>query len=491
MNFKLSHIAAASAVAFVASSAVAGPISPNVDPAQYTTGTTDIYLAGSSAVDLALTKFIANSCNPSTLDTYRTDSGGKTYYLWTCQTNNTAPSFVLPSGNTKIAIHKNTNSSSDGTKLVENGAAAALFLQVSDLAACSVSPSVVPATATIPSYNVFGCGNFAGTLSHTVRFGFSDSEPAQYDSANAGQLKSAYPLTIIFGIPVTQNVRDALQAAQGLTVGDESEANMPSLTSTQINSIYTGRFSSWANLGITIAGTDNSIYRVQRSGGSGTTRAFDATFIRDNCVPGLTPMGAATALATATLATQCVSGATKALQAGTSDDVASCLNNFASTGNAGAIAYLSTDYQPAAADGYRWIKIDGYAPKLLNVADGKWNDWSEESLNYNLATPLATGSDDLGFYNTIKATSASATLISEIAKNLPQSTSGQWTGGVMGALPGAKNAAGWGLAAGTTVSLPRTDATMLALPANTSTRATSTGYNLCAMPAVASGFAAH
>jgi len=497
MTFKLSHVATAAAAAVIASSAVAGPTSPNVDPAQYLTGTTDIYLAGSSAVDLALTKFIANSCQASTLDTYRTDSGGKTYYLWTCETNNTAPNFVLPSGNTKIAIHKYTNSSSDGTKLVENGAAAAPYLQVADIQAnCNASPNVVPATSTIPSYNTYACGNFVGTQSHAVRFGFSDAEPSQFDAANAAQLTSAYPLTIIFGIPVTVNVRNALQASQSLSVGDESEANMPSLTTSQINAIFLGRFSSWSQVGITLPGSDNSIYRVARGSGSGTTRAFDVTFIGDFCIPGTTSLPTLPALSTATLTTQCAVGvATKGLTAGTSDDVAACLNSFQSTStgsaNAGAIGYLSTDYQPQTGDGYRWIKIDGFAPKMLNVADGKWKDWSEESINFNKATPLTVGgvaTDDQGFYNAIKATSASAALFSEIANNLPQATSGLWTGGVMGALPGAKNGAGFGLAAGTTVNLPRTDATMLALPANPATRATTSGYNLCNIPVIATGF---
>ena len=267
MTFKLSHIATAAAVALIATSAIADPVSPFHPVSDYAGGTangvTDIYLAGSSAVDLALTKFIANSCNPNSLDTYRTDAAGKTYYLWTCQTSNNAANgnFVLSSGNTKIAIHKNTNSSSDGVNGVANGAAPLAFLQTSDLtgpSACPVSPTLVAATSTIPAYNVYTCGTSAGsagvgTLSQVTRFGFSDSEPKQFNSAVATQLTSAYPLTIVFGVPVTLNVRNALQTAQGLTSGDESEAGMPSLTSAQLAQIYTNAaFTSWSNLGINV-----------------------------------------------------------------------------------------------------------------------------------------------------------------------------------------------------------------------------------------------
>ncbi len=504
MTFKLSHIAAATVAAVIASSALADPQTPNRPLANYVSGAgvTDVYIAGSSAVDLALTKFIANSCNANTLDTYRTDAGGKTYYLWTCETSNVAANgnFVLSSGNTKIAIHKNTNSSSDGVNGVANGAAALQFLQVSDLTAatdCSIPPQVVSATATIPSYNEYVCGTSAGnagvgSLAQVTRFGFSDSEPKQFNSAVASQLTSAYPLTIVFGVPVTKVLRDALQTSQGLTAGDESEAGMPSLTSAQLNQIYTGNFTSWSNLGVTLPGADNSVYLVRRSGGSGTTRAFDATFIGDICIPTATVITPASTLVTTTIATQCNSaanGGTKKLQAGTSDDMAACLSSFSQNGAVGAIGYLSTDYTPGTADGYRWIKVDGYAPKLLNVVDGKWKDWSEEALNYNKATPLA--GDDASFYATIKATSSNASLLTQIAQNLPQTTSGMWTGGVLGALPNKQNVTGWGLAAGSSLTVPRTDASVLAYPANAATRANSTsGYNLCNVPAPALGYAA-
>ena len=507
MTFKLSHIALAVGLGCVASAVLANPTTPNRNPANYTSGTSDVYVAGSSAVDLALTKFIANTCAAGTLDTYRSDAGGRTFYLWTCETAAGA-NFNLTSGNTKIAIHKNTNSSADGTNLVDDAGGTLAFMQPADLTAnagaCAVAPTVVPATATIPTYNAYNCGTTIGTAGapqavHTVTFGFSDSEPAQFNSAVASQLTSVYPLTIVFGVPVTKNVRDLLQTSQGLTAGDESEAGMPSLTTAQLNSIFTARFTSWSSLGITVPG-DNKIYLVRRSAGSGTTRAFDVNFVTDFCVPGATPLATATTLVTSTISTQCKgtgAGGTQKLQAGTSDDMANCLSSFQG-GSVGAIGYLSTDYTPATADGYRWVKVDGYSPKLLNVADGKWRDWSEESLNYNANTGIAN--DDLAFYNAIQVTSNSGVLMSEIAQNLPQTTSGQWTGGVMGALPSRLNGGNaWGVpttglnGVGATVNVlavPRTDAEILSYPANPATRGTSGGYKLCALPQPASGYQA-
>ena len=488
MTFKLSLVAAALAV--TGSAAFANPVSPFVAPSAYTAGTTDIYLSGSSAVDLALTKFIANTCIANTLDTYRTDAGGKTYYLWTCSTA-VGANFGLAS-NTKIAIHKNTNSSTDGVVAVASNTALQ-YLTVGDLTAagtsCAVSPTNVAATSTIPSYNVFSCGTTAGNsgtpqTTHTSRFGFADSEPKQFSATAASSLTTVYPLTIVFGVPVSKNVRNALQASQGLTVGGEAEADMPNLSSSQINAIFTGTFTSWSDLGVSVA-SDNAIYVVRRSNGSGTTRAFDVTFIGDFCTPGANAIVTAPALSTATIPAQCnslASGGAQYLQAGTSDDMAACLGSFQSNGNVGAIGYLSTDYTPGTSDNYRWVKVDGYAPKLLNVANGTWKDWSEESLNYNKVPTLA--GDEKAFYNAIKATSTNGGLMSEIAKNLPQTTSGLWTGGVMGALP----ASGWGLAAGASLS-GRTDASILAYPANPATR-NNGGQNLCNVPQPVSGFVA-
>ena len=305
------------------------------------------------------------------------------------------------------------------------------------------------------------------------------------------QLTSSYPVTIVMGIPVTKNVRDALQASQGLG-NDETEANMPSLSTAQVNSILTGNFTAWSDLGITLpGGGDQTIYVGRRSAGSGTTRTIDETFVGSNCVPGVTPLLGGTGLssiATSAIPAQCTStaaGGSTLNQLGTSDDMASCLSSYQTNG-VGAIGYLSTDYTPATADGYRWIKVDGYAPKQLNVANGTWKAWSEESLNYNKATPL-TG-DDAKFYAAIKTTSANGELLSELGQNLRQTTSGGWVGGVMGALPGRGNNGSYGLAAGASLTAVRTDASVLAYPANPATRNISGTYNLCVIPLPASGY---
>jgi hypothetical protein len=490
MKFALKQIASAAALVAVSSAAFA--VTSNYPVSDYSTGTTDIYLAGSSAVDLALEKWIANNCSDNSLDSYRSDAAGKTYYLWTCKTDNASPHYILGSGNSKIAIHKNTNSSSDGVNGVVDSAAALAYLQVSDLSSLSgCTSATVASTATISAYNQFICGTTVGTAglgtaSVVANFGFADAEPAQFNAAKASQLTTAFPFSLIQGITVTTNLRNALQTQQGLTAGSETLANMPSISSATLNAIYTGRDTTLASLGLSSSLSDNKLYLLRRSNGSGTTRSFESRIVGNLCNSGLAAMTSATTLVTSTISTQCNlvgSGGTQKLQAGTSDDLVSCMNSL-NTNGAYGVGYLTTDYTPVSGDGYRWLKIDGYTPSLKNVADGNYKIWSELSVNYNKATALTT--DQTAFYNSIKNASASATQMSEVVLNLGQKTDGTnttWTGGIIGAFINNKNASGWGLSITSTLAVAnRTDAAMLLNPANPLSRATTTGYNLCANP---------
>ncbi|MEY8688791.1 MAG: hypothetical protein AB9M53_02770 [Leptothrix sp. (in: b-proteobacteria)] len=511
MQFTATRIAAAAALALVATASVAAPNRPLTN---YTTGTADVYMAGSSAVDLALVKFVANACNPNTVDVYRSDAGVRTSYLMTCETDAANGGFALPSGATKLAIHKNTNSSSDGVATVLNTATTVNYLQVSDIASTAGCTEVtVASTAGIAAYQLFTCGTTVGTAGAgtlvssatstagtlLTHFGFSDSEPLQYTTtANALQLRSGYPFDLIFGIPVSKNLRDALQTQQGKTVGSEIEADMPSLTHSQINAIFTGKYLNWTDaLGVTIPGNDN-IYKLRRSNGSGTTRIFNATFVGEFCTPGVLGTSVAT-VSPVTPTTECLPtaaiGATGGtLQMATSDDMASCISTFNGAG-AAAIGHLSTDYQPQAADGYRFVKVDGYAPTVLNVIDGKYKMWSELSMNYNngrMATgitgtsPVAANNDAGAVFNRFKAASANAAFLSEVIGGLTQA--GGWVGGLTGAAPNALTGnAGFGLPAGASLLTPRTAASVLAYPANPLTRVSQGRVNLCvpAVPSVA------
>jgi hypothetical protein len=112
-------------------------------------------------------------------------------------------------------------------------------------------------------------------------------------------------------------------------------------------------------------------------------------------------------------------------------------------------------------------------------------------MNYNTATYPSGPTGDVGsFYGAVKATSANITLLSELSQNLTQTTSGQWTGAILSAIKSGKQASGWGVTPSAAyLSSNRTDASVLAYPANPMTHQISSGYSLCAQPYPASGYA--
>jgi ABC-type phosphate transport system substrate-binding protein len=497
MKFALSHIACAAGLAVIATSSFATPSGVNRPIANYTSNTTDVYLAGSSAVDVALTKFFDKACDAGTLDTYRSDAGVKTYYLWTCETT-TASGFALASGHTKIAIHKNTNSSSDGVGLLsDTTGATVLYLKVADLTSCNVAATQVAASSGLSAYTQSTCGTAAGNAGagtdlQQPNFGFADSEPAQFNTAVAGQLTAAYPFGIVFGVVVSKNVRDVLQNQQFGVTNDETIDHVPSLSSAQINAIYTGGDTLWSQaIGTATTGvfSENPIYVVRRGDGSGSNRAFNSSFVGEFCTPGLPAMVKSTPVANTNIvtpSTECVSSTTsRRKQAATSDDMIACVAQY-NTAGIGSIGYVSTDYQPVAGDGYRFIKVDGYLPTQLNVVDGKYKVWSEEALTYN--TGRGIPGDLASFYARFQTASNDAAYLSAVSQGLTQPLGG-WTGGLLGSQPNNQNGSNaWGLPVAGSLAVPRTDASLIANPANPLSRALSTGYNLCSQPTPARGY---
>jgi ABC-type phosphate transport system substrate-binding protein len=537
MRFNLHKVAVAATLAAAGASAFAASNKPITN---YNTTTTDIYLTGSSAVDAALVKFIANACDTNTMDAYRSDVGTRTHYLWTCESagGTSGGTFGLPT--TKIAIHKNTGSSAEGTTCFQTGTGAGTssisscnttsfaYLQVSDVSAAlaavdtNANPvcteSTVASSATISAYQQFNCGTWMTPtkVSTNPHFGFSDSEPQQFASIAApsipGQLSSASPFTLIFGVPVSLTIRNKMQAVQGLGVGQDDEANMPSITTAQLNGIFTSKYQKWSDaVGLPVAGAnslaDDQIYRVRRSNGSGTTRITNEEFIGEFCTPGVsastaglgaTP-GTGANLGTFTIAdpvAECVTNnltnTVFTLSAGTTEDLLRCISTY-DTAGVGSIGVASTDFVPGqgvAPAGFRFLKINGFAPSLLNVADGRYTVWSELVINFSKARLGGTGVPTLGadatalaaFYNRFKTASANATFIGELASNL---TNVGFQGGLIASAAVAPNPTGWGLAATTgalTVQSGRTPTSMLAYPVNPFTRSQGARWNLCQKP---------
>ena len=190
----------------------------------------------------------------------------------------------------------------------------------------------------------------------------------------------------VFGVPVTTELRNVLQQAQGLTVGADDEANMPSLSSNLVRSLFTGQVNSWYDV-VDANGTDlmtlagaaapaqDSVALCIRASGSGARAQFMINFLRTSCLD-------------ASVAPYLVEGGDWPMLQTNSDagDMGDCIADFGADDSLQwAIGYQSTDKNMDLGDNYRFVKIDGAAPTQENVANDKYLDWVEQTLQYNTA----------------------------------------------------------------------------------------------------------
>ena len=236
------------------------------------------------------------------------------------------------------------------------------------------------------------------TTLDTPLVGVSDVEPVLFKGynqvtdfgdvtqADLDALTTFAQSQMVFGVTVTTELRDTLQAAQGLQVGAEDEANMPSLSSNLIRSLFTGQVNSWYDVVdangtdlITLAGANapaqDSVALCIRNSGSGARAQFLANMLRIPCLD-------------KAVAPYLVEGGEwPMVQTNDSSGfMAECLGDFDDDEQLQwAIGYQSTEKNVDLLYNYRFIKIDGAAPTLTNVANDKYHQWVEQSLQYNTA----------------------------------------------------------------------------------------------------------
>jgi len=399
-----------------------------------------IYISGASAQDKALLTQATKLCDAGTLDVF-SDGGpakpeGSSYNAAGCTISQAkVPTLTVPSLN--VLFHKRSKGGSAWG--VGPVAAGDTIPQMAITNANCGASATGNATINSVSTPVWTCSNTV-TVDSPTDAGISDVEPALFTKASnlipvgatygtvAGDPGTfAVPqsqidgLTIrgmsavTFGIPVTLSLRNALQLAQGQTVGSDDVTQMPSLTKEQINSIMTGSVGTWANFKVFDASTGtyvglNTLTGVttpatprinvcRRDPGSGTQAQFNALFLADGCTTSTlsaaldnTPNSAHTA-GTGVTTQPFGSGSVVHENAG-SGDVDSCLNNL-QTGNIWGIGIQSLEKGSA---NYRFVAVDGVAPTLKNVATNKYWDWAANSIQWRSA---AISGDKLNILNKI------------------------------------------------------------------------------------------
>lgn len=424
MNLKKISVAVAAALAGVASSGAFA-----LSAAQYNStpgDTLDVFVSGASAQDGALERLFRNTCDAGTLDIFRAGSNQRVLF---CRISNAGvPGF--PVAGQKVAIHKTSaGGSGNGVQPVANQTP----LSFIDMNAIKSGAITCTGTSSVAAETVAGttfagytdhtnCGSTNGTRNAVPDAGISDVEPALVgaSAAEISRLNVQSQNAVVFGVPVTEALRNALQQAQGLTVGSENEANMPSLSKAQLASIYNGGITDWSQL-VTGNGTDlpsaasvppsdTQVYLCRRVSTSGTQASFETYMLGQRCISGVVGMQSGNDGG--------VVGAGTVNEGSGTGNVISCLNTHDGA-NRWAVGLFSTENVETNAvagvnDGnvWRFIKINGAAPSLLNTANGKYDFFMEQSIQWrNAASGNALSGLKLTLMQDVAANAGSPSII--------------------------------------------------------------------------------
>jgi hypothetical protein len=392
----------------------------------------ELYIAGATAQDeglenlLRLTSGIPgapNVCEPGTLDIYRGVIHGTGNRIYYCRTS--AAVSGLPAG-LRLAIYKSSGGSGEGVTPVSAGKPVR-FLDLAHLPAAASCGAGQPvrATADFATYrNHTGCDGEGRLV--VPRAGLSDVNPELVGGVTQ-------PLTvrsqnqIVWGLPVSKNFRNALQTIQGLVPATvphddpsrDTEGAMPTLARAQIAAIFAGAIHSWnqfydskgaalpqsSSLGLypprdpEAAGASPGAYRPDRETGStiyicrriatsGTQASYEVHYLRARCeadAPQFVKPDDGSNLTGGGDVRRLVRIARPPGRVfagiGTAD-VRDCLDAHAQF-NRWAVGILSTENVGNNGNRkFRFIKVDGAAPTLLNAYLGRWPHVTEQSMQW-------------------------------------------------------------------------------------------------------------
>lgn len=373
----------------------------------------NIRISGASAQDNGILGSALQYCTAGSLHRYAISNN----FVYFCSPDFGTGTGQIPAaaGKTQLAIYKYSAGGSGAGVQELNDNALLPFLDLTKLATAGTicaapvtasfgyTTTVGTSVATIATtYNNVVCNTGTAfvtsvTTNANTYIGLSDVEPAFFDQTGAGfsNLDTSSLTALIFGVPVTRNIRDALQTQQGLTAGSDTEANMPSLTRSQVTSIFTqagGLINqTWAKIGVTATLSDPKIYVARRVDSSGTQKTFEALIagtqngygFGKSCSiatePFVTPDSGTT---TGDAAADCNLAASSApiIFAGSGGgDVRTCLINHHAQ-NRGAVGMLTTE-DKAGTNNWRFVKVDGVTPSQANVAAGRYQFYTDTALN--------------------------------------------------------------------------------------------------------------
>ena len=413
MKQKLVATAVAAALAAAAGSAFA--LAPgSFDPATIP----QVYMSGATAQNGGINNVARLICQDGTLDAYSTVS--QVAFVCTVRAGSTLGAAY---DGTNIAIHKESSGGSGlGIDNLINGITLN-FVNLSPIVAgqtaCTLDTvSSVVAAGALAAENVWNCPTTQVTA-QIPQIGFSDVDPAVFGkttSGTAGTITVNSPNQLTFGVAVTVPLRNALQGAQGLTVGSDLAVDTPSLSNAEVQRMFQQTKAS-TNTGATfgLTGDTNRVYAIRRGATSGTQKTAEIYFFNANVVQSsfaINSFASPTTGYNSVVASDAGCGTATSAPASTgmvfagsaNEQNVNCLNRHAAGGRY-AVANLTMEFNAfnnpastsAAIDttyptGFRYVKLNGYLPTIENMVRGNYSYYSEQvitALNTIAGVPAA------------------------------------------------------------------------------------------------------
>jgi hypothetical protein len=375
-----------------------------------------VNISGASASDAFIGNLITQLCSVSANDltTFLDDTNangvddglgidGSSYQAYSCTLDSSKIPGIGLTNPTALILKRSAGGSGIGVAPVCNGTSVAMMAVTAQNCVDGGGPA-----------NRFVCG--AATTSVIPEGGVSDVSPSEVGggtaSTNCDVVKSTFGTG--FSAIATTRLRNALQAAQGLTVGSDTAANMPSISKGQLMSIATGRIQNWrqfmvngvdlvtaaTNAGLAAPSSD-VVTACRRVETSGTTAAFKLRILGSpsglrNCengaqelrYPGLPDTGpyVLTEQSSATDEGNCVANQDVVnppqYQADPTDPTF-----LVDTSNWAIGLQQSTEENAGLTRSYRFLRVDGVLPTIDNMANGTWRWWTESTLQYRSSFP--------------------------------------------------------------------------------------------------------
>lgn len=344
----------------------------------------EIFMAGATAQQKNLPTILKEGtglCQAGTLDIYYDDNAvfggsaaGSNYRAYSCTLRAASPVPAALQNKTFLLHYRLVGGSILGINPLAR--AQAISRLAVDTSSCAGARS-----ASVPNYKCISLANAVPDL------GLSDQEPQVFvgdpnlpdgetalAASELSKIKVQALMGILFGVTMSDNLYQALQAQQGKTVGDFSDAQRPTISSAQYTSIITANGGPYNTDWTALLGTDHPPIRVcRRIKGVGQQIANNALWGGYPCSP--------SALLPSTAADS-VPGQYEVVENNLIPDMRACLK-AANTAGTYAIGALWLDNTP---DGWHYTKIDGLSPLVSEATAGRYPFFQEETAQYRLQT---------------------------------------------------------------------------------------------------------